>query len=418
MAVRIGFDEDTDQLFQESLESIKKEQDDFKQSDMSLDDIFVSEARLKFIKDGYDQGVVVNNYGDDYHLSEEQRMKNNAYYDAFKPLRRSKKKYRKIDEWVNVMREYMNAIKTIAENNSRYSTEKFMEKYADGKIKIYGITFPKYVGKDKKDINWEYVWTEFIGTDKDPKELIKPTDIMDDSLEEMRNRLFTKEEYARITAPISDEEKYRITHLVFDEDVDDPDGVNVVIPVNKKLSKEFIKEFPEISGLIKSSKRAEAANRGINEFIHDMALSDIEFLDRYDKKHNFRNKRGESPKFNGNLSGDEVNKYLYEMNEYIESHVQVNYEGRMRTIEEINEIKTKEFLDSMGYNVRNCFDNKKEEDRIKKIIKRDKKTEDRLRRRLSDISNRNKSLRKGYSSDQSNNKKSKKKKKNKSLEDD
>lgn len=418
MSIRIGFDDDDMSVFEESLDSVKKAPDDFKTSEMTLEDVYISDARLKFIKEQFSQGVVVNSYGDDYHLSEEQRQKNNEYYEAFKPLRRSKRKYRKLDEWIRVMREYVKAIQIIAENNQRYSPDKFMEKYSEGKIKIFGLTFPKYVGKDKKDINWEYIWTEFIGTNRDPSELVKPPLDIDGSLDDMRHRLFTEEEFAQITSPMSEEEKYRIEHLVFDVDRDSTEGVNVVIPAGKKTSKAFVKMFPEISAMIKDSKRQEASSRGLNSFIHDMSMDDIEFIERYDRKHNFQMKKGEAPKFNGDMSSKNVNRYLYAMEEYLESHERILYEGKMHTIEEIREMKTREFLDEMGYNIRNCFDNREEEERIRRIIKRDKKTEKRLKRRLMAISERNKARQGETSSMKPSKKKKKSKKKESETEDD
>lgn len=418
MGIRIGFDDDDMSVFEESLDSVKKEPDGFKTSEMTLDDVYISDARLKFIKEQFAQGVVVNSYGDDYHLSEEQRQKNNEYYEAFKPLRRSKRKYRKLDEWIRVMREYIKAIQIIATNNQRYSSEKFMEKYSEGKIKIFGLTFPKYVGKDKKDINWEYIWTEFIGTTRDPSELVKPPLDIDGSLDDMRHRLFSEEEFAQITSPMSEEEKYRIEHLVFDVDRESAEGVNVVIPAGKKTSKAFVKMFPEISSMIKDSKRQEASSRGLNSFIHDMSMDDIEFIERYDRKHNFQMKKGEAPKFNGDMSSKNVNRYLYAMEEYLESHERILYEGKMHTIEEIREMKTREFLDEMGYNIRNCFDNREEEERIRRIIKRDKKTEKRLKRRLMAISERNKARQGETSSMKPSKKKKKSKKKESETEDD
>ena len=414
--IRIGFDDDTS-TFEDTLQETKDSPEGQRQREakISLDDVYVSEARLADIKRQYSMGVVVNNYGDDYHISEEQRQKNNQYYEVYKPLKRAKRKYRKIDEWIKVMRQYMAAIKVIAENNSRYTPDQFMKKYSEGKIKIYGLTFPKYVGKDKKDINWEYIWTEFIGTNRDPSELINPPELIDPTSEDMRKRLFTDEEYARITAPMSDEEKYRINHIVFDEDRDSVEGVNVVLPANKKLTKEFVKEFPEITGLVKLSKRREASSRGINSFIHDMTMDDIEFFERYDRKHNVQMKNGDEPVFNGDMSSKNVNRYLYEMEEYLNSHQKIFYDGRMRTRDEIQEIQTNAFLYEMGYNVRNCFNNREEEERLKKILKRDKKAEKKLKRRLTAISERKKA-RQGEI--ESTKKAGKKKKKKDSSEDD
>lgn len=135
--IRIGFDDDTS-TFEDTLQETKDSPEGQRQREakISLDDVYVSEARLEDIKRQYSMGVVVNNYGDDYHISEEQRQKNNQYYEVYKPLKRAKRKYRKIDEWIKVMRQYMAAIKVIAENNSRYTPDQFMKKYSEGKIKI------------------------------------------------------------------------------------------------------------------------------------------------------------------------------------------------------------------------------------------------------------------------------------------
>jgi hypothetical protein len=50
-----------------------------------LKPVYMSEERINNLKARYDC-VCVNEFGDDYHLSEDERRSNNQFYDAFKNL--------------------------------------------------------------------------------------------------------------------------------------------------------------------------------------------------------------------------------------------------------------------------------------------------------------------------------------------
>jgi hypothetical protein len=149
------------------------------------------------------QRVVVNDYGDEYHMSEEDRKKKSQYYEAFTKVNKCKRKFRKIDEYVKVYRLVIDCIKLVAEDNGIYDPIEFTKKVLRGKIKLFGLHFPKYIGKDKKEINWEYVSQYISDTSKDPSELIKRDRVELSDEELLQFRMF--QEQMRGIRPIEGE---------------------------------------------------------------------------------------------------------------------------------------------------------------------------------------------------------------------
>ena len=109
----------------------------------------ISEKKRKELEEVYSR-VAVHDFGDDYHLSEEERRKRNKYYEVFAKLKKCKRKFRKLDEYVKVYRLCMNALQVVAEENGIYDPDKFIRMTIRGDIEVYGLSFPKYVGKNKK----------------------------------------------------------------------------------------------------------------------------------------------------------------------------------------------------------------------------------------------------------------------------
>ena len=58
--------------------------------------VYLPESMITKIKNEFDC-VVVHDFGDDYHLSEEEKASNNEFYSIFKELAITKSTYRKID---------------------------------------------------------------------------------------------------------------------------------------------------------------------------------------------------------------------------------------------------------------------------------------------------------------------------------
>ena len=112
------------------------------------------------------------------------------------------------------------------------------------------------------------------------------------------------------------------------------------------------------------------------------------------------------------MNDEDYKRYMMELNEYERTQIKVNYNGKMRTQDEIDEIELKDMLEEAGWNVRNLYKNKEKEKKLKKAIKKDRKREKELKKQLLNIQNRNKK-RKGEDIEFDSKKKNKEKKKKK-----
>ena len=223
-------------------------------------DVYIPEYQIQKFLEDFDC-VVVHSFGDkndDYHLSEEEREKNNSYYAAFNKLRRMKKIYRKIGDYITAVRETFKVIDIVAETNGVYDKEKFLKMYYKGDIEIAGIRFPKYKGKDRKKLNWNYL-SEFIFSGEDPKKFtnVDLDDLDEDenlTEEEKRRRYYTDEEWNYINTPLSlNETRYEVE--LFDVDEDEVGNTNTVISYDLAETKKLIKKSPDIAYMIKDIRK-------------------------------------------------------------------------------------------------------------------------------------------------------------------
>ena len=116
--------------------------------------------------------AIVHDFGDEYHLTDEEREAQNNYYKLFARLNKCKRKYRKINEYVDCARISLQCLQAVAENNTVYSTDEFMSMVMKEKIMVNGWFYPKYNGRDRKQLSWDYI-TEFILGDRPSEELLK-----------------------------------------------------------------------------------------------------------------------------------------------------------------------------------------------------------------------------------------------------
>lgn len=379
-------------------------------------DVYISPERLEAIKKEYDC-VVVHDFGDEYHLSEEEREAKNKYYSTFKALRKAKKKYRRLNEYVQVMRDALKCLDAVAENNGIYDPDEFKLLFLKGEIYINGLKFPKYKGRDRKDISWEYL-SEFILSDKDPDELLpkKNQDILnEEEMDDMKNRLFTEEELSKIMRPLTELELQN-ENKFFDVDEDSQDNRNVAVYVDNKSTKKFMKNVPEFLGEIKDIKRSMSSAEHIRSFAYDLTMDDIERIEKYDQKHNY-SVSSEMPVFKGDIMNDnDYNRYMMELQEYEDENIKENYNGRMKSLSEIRELELKALLEENGWNIRALYNNKEKEEKLRKAMKRDKRREKELKEQLIKIQKRNQKRRIGDDEVAMSKKKKKKKKKNKKDE--
>lgn len=379
--------------------------------------------------------VVVNTYeNDDYHLSDEERAKNNELYELFKPILHAKNNYTVLPDFVNVMRACIKCIDYIAETNGVYSPKKFKKKVYSGKIKIEGLRFPKLSKKAKKRISLEYL-TDFILSDEPAENIMPPEREFDtirseEEIEEMTHKLFTEEELNEIFKPLTEDQKIR--SQLFDATTDEQsDDLPTCVVFDEKKSMKILKTFPEINLYLKrTNARSKRKNRfNSREWEFTNTFDDLDVFDKYDATHGYTSE-AKVPEFKGDLMNDkDYKKYLMELEDWEDENVKEVYMGtfgrigtKMLTKGEIKELELKEFLEANGWNTRNLYDEKVKLKKKKKQDKKEQARKDEIARKikkLKDEENRINARRNGEDVDEDNKKKNKKKggkKKGKSKE--
>lgn len=383
MPVYIGFDEEEKQKEIKRLTEEEKE--------VILEQSKVKEVKLKpervkeFLKD-YDC-VVVNEFGDDYHKSEEEREAKNRFYKAFKEFSRHKKIIRKADKYVDAVRSYLKCLDLIANENGIYDPEDFKMKALKGKIEVSGLNFPVFKGKEKRDYSSEYL-SEFIVSDKPSSDLLTdPSTYSDEMTEDDISRLFTEEEIENL---FKEDESSKFRHQLFDEDYDDIDKYNIVLTLDKKHTKKFIKSCPEFIATYKDMLKSNRERNMLNGFYgtHDMYNEDFDKLKEYDESYNFKSD-SDMPEFHGDITdNDAYNKYINKLHEWDLTHVKVSYNGKMKTEEEIKAVDLTTKLEQHGWNIRQLAEYNEKEEKYKKALKSDKKKEKELKAKLYKIQQR------------------------------
>lgn len=314
--------------------------------------------------------VVTHDFGDEYHLTEEERKKKNQYYDLFKPLRKMRHTIRRLDEYVVAMRQVMHCIDVISENNGLYDPEEFKNMVLRKEVTIFGLFFPKYKGKNRKTLSTDYL-AEFIMSDKDPEELMLTSSSITTlgSKEHLKEMMFTDEELDSLVETVESDRGEYIN----------PDEGWVVEGLSRKKNSSLIRNSPEIITAAKEIKREAKKNSDMESLAYDFTKDDIGKIQEYDMKRGYIDKNSdEIPRY----KGGSVDKYIAELDDYERSHIKFNYHGRMFSIEEIEEIELKEMLSENGWNILAFANNRDETKKLNKIRKADEKREKKLKKKL------------------------------------
>jgi hypothetical protein len=159
----------------------------------------------------------------------------------------------------------------------------------------------------------------------------------------------------------------------------------------------------------RNKNRIDKLSSSVNRFVYDLTSEDIEEIEAYDQSHGYYSKSDE-PRFEGDLMDDDAyNQYLDRLKEWERTQVKFNYNGKLKTRQEIDNIELRTSMEQSGWNIRNLYGNKEREEKLKRIQKQDKKREKMLREQLIKTQER----RKRHMGDDVYSKKSKKKKKGK-----
>lgn len=418
--IRLGYDDDESniQFDEETGEPIVNHGEGYDPNKVKeIKPVFIPQHRIdEFMKDM--DCVVVHDFGDEYHLSEEQREQKNHFYHAFKVVRRNKKKYKRLNEYVTAVRAVLKCLDMVAEENGIYEPDKFKQLFVEGKIFINGLKFPEYNGRDKKTISWEYL-TEFILSDADPIDILpKQTDdiLSVEEMEEEEKLLFDDGELERILQEPTEEEKIK-QNKFFDKSEDDQEGLGIAVILSKKETKRLIKTQDEFLIQLKEEKRRKRSLNNLSRYAYDLTADDIEEIAKYDEIHGYVSS-AKIPEFKGDMMNDEdYHRYMAELEEYENTQIKENYNGRLKTREEINEIQLKSVLEENGWNIRNLYENKEKEARLKRAQKEDKRREKKIKEKLVSIQERRKRRMGEDVDDEPSKKKKKKKKKEKPKKD-
>jgi len=374
---------------------------------MKINSQKLPKKQIEKMMSSYDE-IVVQDFGDMYHMSEEERRKAFQFYDAFAELRQVKIKTRQIDDYVKVYRLSMKCLRLIANNQIVYDPEKFIILTIKGKITVDGLKFPRYVGKGKKLINWKLVAEYILDESLDPKDLLPKSDdvyweVLDESdAERLEKRLgMTIEEYI---------EKTNVSNIREDKDYSEVDttGENMVRYTSKKKQKQMIKDVPELVLAISKMKKLGKDDRSIYEksFVWDLHQDAIDEISEMDER---RFKLNGIPEFHGNmLNSDDRNKYLRELEEYERTHTKVEINRRRYNLDEADEILLKDFLEQNGVDIRKMYDYAEKEKKLIKKKEKDKKKLNKIKTRLARASDKHEDRESGGGV---NGKKKKKKKK-------
>lgn len=344
-----------------------------------LQDVYIPEKEIEMLREVYSKSVV-QDFGDMYHYTKEEREKFIAEHKKLHELRKKRFKCPRLSEYVRRWRSCLEIVDEIANTNGLIPPDEFKKKALNGDITIGGLKFPKYTGKRRKSVNWDFVMDYIIDSRKNP-----------DDLDEMLLDKDVDEEITSDERPSKTIEKIvSNAKLMTETDVasimaeDSP-----LIPriMSSKELKSMKKSAPEITKAINdeislAAKRNRARMHGYNRTVEE---DDFDYISRYDK----RNKFSSIPEFNGNILDDDAfEAYLDACEEYDRESTLIEYNGKLYTPDQIEMLELKTLLENNGWDLRKVFIDKDRIRKEKRRKKRDAKREKQIKQLLNDIQNR------------------------------
>lgn len=335
--------------------------------------------------------VVVRSFGDDYHLSDKEKKKKNKFYKLFKDYQRFQKKIRQPVQYVKAMRACLKCLDAVARSNGVYDENKFKKLFIKGEIKINGLIFPKFVGRQAKKYDKSNL-LEFILSNEPAEEIDeenKSSPFDGYSTEELRKLLFTKKEWKQIIKKPTKQEDY-YNNKIFDSEVDDPYGHNVVIPQSKKVSNKSLRKIPELAQITKEIKRQQTTGKNlISSFRSNLLYTDFSDMAKYDSRYDYESP-DDLPVFKGEIiNTKDFKEYMDKVDEFELTKVKRTFNGHARSEEQIREAKSAEVLEEEGWNISQFVINKEREKKLEKVERINRKREKKLKLKLQRIQQKN-----------------------------
>ena len=349
-----------------------------------ISEVYIPELELQKLREMYSRSVV-QDFNDEFHYSKEEREQLEKEHEKLIKLKNMRNRCPRLSEYVIQWRLCLEIIDEVAETNGVMSPEKFKKDVLKGKIYINGMRFPKYNGKRKKYVNWDYIMEEYIlNTSSDPYEL--DTNFLDsEDLDEEEIEIPDP----MIESIIENSKDYSENEII--DLIENGDEDEVATEMSKKQLKLIKKQTPELVRGVANQKKLERKRARARMSIYDTDEDDFEYLRRYDKKHKL-GKEGGIPEFKGKISSDDdYDRYMGELEEYDDETTLIKYNGRFYTPDEMREIELKQLLEQHNWNLRKCFVDKEAEKRLRRQKKADKKKEEKIKKMLAEIKRRKES---------------------------
>ena len=206
------------------------------------------------------KGVIVHDYSefDIYHISDEERAKNDSLVELGVKLGSLKRIYRKVDQYIEAMRVVVQAWELLEEKeNYIHTTDEFYKLVAEGRIYNNRILMPKFKGIEKYNI--DTIIKYISNPELNPKDLLtqdqlNPVDSWfmededDESEEDMMQRLLSPEEVQFIL-----------------DNADNPPEIEV-----KNVKYKYIKGYDNRRVTKKKNKNKDKKERYYIENLHDL----------------------------------------------------------------------------------------------------------------------------------------------------
>lgn len=327
--------------------------------------------------------VVIQDFSDEYNMTEEEKSERFEFYDLFKRMSTQKMKYSKLPDFIRAYRESYHCLNAVAKVNGVYKKSKFIKLVMMGKIKVSGLKLPTFVGKNKKHINWELV-VQYIRDKKlDPDDLAEKEN-------EARFEITTEDEVELVDKVLYDgrlneilsEIESDISNDEFVYNDDDLVGENIAVELSKKDLKKFVKKFPGmVQGIAKHKKSSMASNQ-MRDYAFQMTSDDFAEIDRLDKSRG--NLYVGIPEFKGELfNTEDFDRYLYQLDQYERKHTIIDYKGELITLDQYDELSVRDQLDESGWNIRNFYNIKEKEKEEKRRAREMEKKKARIKKKLA-----------------------------------
>lgn len=340
-----------------------------------------SEAQIQEMKESINE-VCLNDFSDDYHLSTEERFANAEEARIFAAMSKTKRKCNNIVDFVIAMRYRLDAINYIAENNGVYEPDKFRKLVAKGKIFLPGIPIPKYTGKDRKHINWDYIFEFIADGDRDPSDLKDHSDtgFYEHARENHSRNIFSNEQY----------------RILVEQEYTDDDAVEVefILPSSKTM-KRLVQDNPDVQyaalDYVSDIKKRIGTSYAYDTFSAREEFESIQVLDQ----RNIRNSNVRPPDFVGSVSSDkDMDEFLRNYHDWYVENTYVSRNGKSMSIRDADLENLKNVMEDEGINVKKLAVFTKYCKTVKKLKKKENKRLSNIKGKIKDGQSRGKKRKK------------------------